>query len=219
MESLVKIYLKCYGQFIVCSKGKNDIAVAFLDVKFAKMEYVKADEIFVANWRENKLLTKSQHFGLRIIKTPLFEDIVHSDAKALRKLAQYLEKYVVLGHFKRFYTPGEILGEGKFGTVFSAVNNSTDKEFAVKLYRTDTLFEDNFQKCVLYEIDRIRQISGKKNIHCLKFVKIFEGKNYIYCLGEVLKGGELRKAMKMRAGFSEFEILSIIYKVLAGVMF
>jgi serine/threonine protein kinase len=134
-------------------------------------------------------------------------------------LARSFEKFVVLGQFADSYTQKEGLGQGKYGKVFSVIQNQTKKEFAVKYYSTKKLFDDNFQKCVLYEIDRMRDISVKENLSCLKLVKLYEGQNYIYCINEVLKGGELREAMRDRPGFSEFEILRIIYQVIAGVNF
>ena len=125
----------------------------------------------------------------------------------------------MLGQFADSYTQREGLGQGKYGKVFSVVHNQTKKEFAVKFYSTKKLFDDNFQKCVLYEIDRMRDISVNENLSCLKLVRLYEGQNYIYCINEVLKGGELREAMRDRPGFSEWEILRIIYQVLVGVNF
>lgn len=43
------------------------------------MKYVKGEDLFAGDYRENKFLEKPNYYGLRIVKAGQFEDIVHHD--------------------------------------------------------------------------------------------------------------------------------------------
>ena len=50
-------------------------------------------------------------------------------------------------------------------------------------------------------------------------VRLYEGRNYIYCVNELYRGGELIDAIAARKSLSEYEILRIIYSTLQGLAY
>lgn len=102
-------------------------------------------------------------------------------------LLQYFYRYGILSHFSRNHIQVYGLGGGKFGKVFQAKRITDGKEFAVKIYDVRTLFQENQDKWILYEIRRLRELNHDR---CMRLYEIYEGKHYVYCINELLSGGE-----------------------------
>lgn len=46
--------------------------------------------------------------------------------------------------------------------------------------------DDLEKKCVIYEIEMMRKVTGHPR--CMKTFCVYEGENYIYCLCELFRG-------------------------------
>ena len=129
----------------------------------------------------------------------------------------YVEKWGVLAQFANYYTQIEGIGAGKYAKVFSVRRHTDNKKFAVKVYDTNKIFRENFSYYILYEIMILREMNEILNTNCLKLYRIYEGLNYVYCVTELYRGGELLEALIREGAISEYASLKIIRKILIGL--
>ena len=205
-EKLKKFYQKSYSHFIFCHKDRDSVSAAYIDLQFSKMKYIT-----------NLDTTIGPYYGIRIIKNDKFEDIVNYDEEKAVKLYEVMTNYCVLSQFSNYYTQIDGLGAGKFAKVFQVKRNKDDQQYAVKVYDTKKLHDNEQTYWVLYEITILRQLNNPHNDHVLKLKQLYEGRKYIYCVNDLYSGGELTDTLVNKKGLSELEAVMILQNILFGL--
>ena len=125
-------------------------------------------------------------------------------------------KFLVLEkeHFVRYSKQDEI-GKNNF-----LPKKSDGKEFACKIYKTDVIFEKNQQIWVLNELRMLLIISQDEDTQCSRIINIFEGKNYIYVVNELIAGHELLEwIIDHRHDMDESTALTALYSILKALVY
>ena len=207
-EALRVMHLEAYEKYLLAYPKKGEKPVAYLNTLFAQVKVIQSQD------RDATL--ESPWYGLKIIKGQGFEEIVSKNLDDVESLLKYFYSYGVLSGFSKTHTQVYGLGGGKFGKVFKARRDTDSQEFAVKVYDTRKLFKENQGKWILYEIRRLRDLD---NDHCMRLYEIYEGKNFVYCINELLSGGELIDQITLRKSLTEIECLKIIQCVLKAIAY
>ena len=113
------------------------------------------------------------------------------------------------------YVVGKELGRGRFSIVCECVHKVTGKHFAVKIIDKDSIQLDE-KSLLRTEIAVLKLVNHPNIIH---MEGLFESKQYIYIVMEMLKGGELFERIVGRPRFSEFEAAKIIRPLLESVAY
>lgn len=105
------------------------------------------------------------------------------------------------------------LGQGTFATVKRATERSSGKDFAIKIIKKDNIDQrDN----IMTEITILKNVSHD---NIIKLHHVFESKNRIYLVTELLEGGELFDLIVKRGNLTEVETSKIMRKVVQAVTY
>jgi len=110
-----------------------------------------------------------------------------------------------------FYDVGKEIGRGAFSIVREGVNKTTGKKVAIKSIRTR--FIKN--KLLIREIDIMKKVGNHTNI--LKLFEVFETKNFLYLVLELVTGGELFDQIVARGEYSEKDASNIVRQIISAV--
>ena len=114
-----------------------------------------------------------------------------------------------------YYELKERLGSGKFSDVYSAVERETDYRWAVKMIEKKNL-NDSEREMLRSEI-AILKLLNHPNVVEMK--EVFEDKNYVYVVMELVEGGELFDSIRKKRVFSEYMAYHIIKQLLETVKY
>lgn len=110
-----------------------------------------------------------------------------------------------------FYVIGKEIGKGAFSIVREGVNKTTGKKVAIKSIRAK--FIKN--KLLMREIEIMKKVGNHPNI--LKLFEVFETKQYLYLVLELVTGGELFDQIVARGEYSEKDASNIVRQIISAV--
>lgn len=122
---------------------------------------------------------------------------------------------IAVKKFTDIYTPtGEVLGNGACASVKTYKNNTTNKEYAVKVIEKD--FNRSRNK-VFKEIEIFSICQGQDNI--LQLHEYFEEEDRFYLVFEKMKGGTLLANIERRGHLSEREAVVVVQQIAKALNF
>lgn len=210
-DKLREMYLEGYNHYLFCYKCKGSTPSAWLDILFTKIKIISNTDVINCKI--------APYYGVRVIKQHKYDDIVCKNQDKVDNQIEYFKRHAVQSQFANYYTQIDGLGAGKFAKVFKVERDKDKHEFAVKVYDTKKLFKEDQTFWVLYEIAILRSINNDRNLHCLKLQYLYEGRNYIYCVNDLYRGGELIDAIANKDSQSEYESLKMIRTILKGLAY
>lgn len=113
------------------------------------------------------------------------------------------------------YVIGKELGRGRFSVVCECVHKITNQHCAVKIIDKATIEKD--EKDLLRTEIAVLKLVNHPNI--IRMEGLYESKQYIYIVMEMLKGGELFERIVGRPRFTELECARLIRPLLESVAY
>jgi hypothetical protein len=110
------------------------------------------------------------------------------------------------------YELKEVLGQGAFAKVKRGIEKTSGKNFAIKIIEKEKMSEN--RESIMTEITILKNISHP---NIMKLHHVFETKNKIYLVLDLLNGGELFDMISERINLSERESSRLIRKVIQSV--
>jgi len=114
------------------------------------------------------------------------------------------------GELIDYYTLGEEIGKGSFSVVRKGRNKRTGKVYAIKC------IQKRFIKVHLMERE-ILIMKSLKHPHILPLIEVFEDKEYIFLVLELVTGGELFDRIVEQGSYSEKDASNIVFQILQAV--
>jgi len=111
-----------------------------------------------------------------------------------------------------YYTLGEEIGRGSFSTVKRGRQKQTGKEYAIKC------IQKKFIKMHLLERE-IKIMKKLKHQHILPLIEVFEDKDSIFLVLELVTGGELFDKIVERGNYNENDARKIVSQILDAVQY
>jgi calcium/calmodulin-dependent protein kinase I len=111
-----------------------------------------------------------------------------------------------------FYVLGEEIGRGSFSVVRKGKHKESSKLFAIKC------IQKKFIKLHLLERE-IKIMKKLKHPHILPLIDVFETKDYIYLVLELVTGGELFDKIVERGNYTEKDASDIVRQILEAVQY
>jgi len=119
------------------------------------------------------------------------------------------------GDIESVYQFEEKLGTGSFAVVKRAVNKLTGDVVAIKIIEKKTLSPQELET-LTEEVDILREID---HMHIVKLYDIYETKDHLYMVMELLKGGELFDNIVQKGTYSEKEAAAVMRQILEAVQY
>ena len=110
------------------------------------------------------------------------------------------------------YELKELIGQGTFAKVKRGIEKSTGNNFAIKIINKDAMAEN--RDSIMTEITILKNVSHP---NIIKLHHVFETRQQIYLVADLLKGGELYDLIVERGHLSESESSRIIRRIIQGV--
>ena len=107
------------------------------------------------------------------------------------------------------------IGTGKFSQVYSAIDNLTEMQCAVKIINKGRL-NDIESEMLRYEISIVQEVDHP---NILKFWRITQSGNYAIFISELITGGELYSYIAERQKLREEEAALVVYYLLEAVQY
>merc|ERR1719281_1617025 len=116
------------------------------------------------------------------------------------------------------YTIGKQIGHGAYATVRYALQKSTNRKVAAKIYEKQKLAEPQRRKSVWREIRIMERLSHP---HIVQFVDAIDTSKYLYIVMEYLGGGSLHHYLKRRTSrrLDEVRARGIFYQACQGLKY
>lgn len=124
-------------------------------------------------------------------------------------------KLIKQDEIKKFYTLGEKLGSGSFATVYRATKKTDKTQYAVKVIKKGNLKQDEL--AVLQdEVDILNKI---KHPNVVQLMEMYENKNKMFMVLELLEGGELFDSILAKGSYSEKEASEVTRSVVDAIKY
>ena len=107
----------------------------------------------------------------------------------------------------------KILGEGTYGVVFKAVEKDTREIRAIKRIARETI--KNYKR-FLNEINALKTLDHP---NVIKLYEIYEDKEYIYLVQELLEGGELFEYIVNKEYLDEVQTARIFKQIISSILY
>lgn len=114
-----------------------------------------------------------------------------------------------------YYELKERLGSGKFSDVYTAIERETGYSWAIKMIEKKNL-NDSEREMLRSEIAIMKLLNHP---HVVEMKEVFEDKNYVYVVMELVEGGELFDRIRKKRVFSEYMAYHIIKQLLETVKY
>jgi Ca2+-binding EF-hand superfamily protein/predicted Ser/Thr protein kinase len=209
-----KRYYLLAGNCVYYYSHKNDVrpkGVIFLTGSI--IERIKDDEMELKGF-----------FGYEITHQDLCTNVHHYHDKRIlyARSEEDREKWVsALQHAAHVvpieddYVIGKELGRGRFSVVCECVHKGTGQHCAVKIIDKATIEPE--EKSLLRTEIAVLKLVNHPNI--IRLEGLYESKNYLYIVMEMLKGGELFERIVGRPRFSELEAAKLMKPLLESVAY
>eukprot|EP00927_Polykrikos_kofoidii_P066735 TRINITY_DN62297_c0_g1_i1.p1 TRINITY_DN62297_c0_g1~~TRINITY_DN62297_c0_g1_i1.p1 ORF type:complete len:1471 (+),score=206.66 TRINITY_DN62297_c0_g1_i1:72-4415(+) len=99
------------------------------------------------------------------------------------------------------YALGKLLGKGAFGKVNVGVHKLTEELTAMKLCERKRIAEVQAKKCLLQEVDVLKQLNGHANI--IRLFEVIETPSQVVLVMEFAAGGDLLRYVRQRRRLTE----------------
>eukprot|EP01029_Cantina_marsupialis_P016791 TRINITY_DN3763_c0_g1_i1.p1 TRINITY_DN3763_c0_g1~~TRINITY_DN3763_c0_g1_i1.p1 ORF type:complete len:738 (-),score=148.78 TRINITY_DN3763_c0_g1_i1:1043-3256(-) len=117
--------------------------------------------------------------------------------------------------FEDHYELGDRVGTGRFSNVHRCVSRATKDEWCVKII-DKTNIESSEKELLRTEIAILKLVDHP---HILRMVDVFESRQHLYIVTELLRGGELFDRIVGRSRFSEREAHTVLLPLIEGVAY
>jgi len=107
----------------------------------------------------------------------------------------------------------EKLGTGSFAVVKRAINKNTGDVVAIKIIEKKNLSAQELDT-LNEEVEILRKIDHR---HIVKLYDIYETKDHLYMVMEILKGGELFDSIVRRGTYSEKEAAAVMRQIIGAI--
>jgi len=107
----------------------------------------------------------------------------------------------------------EKLGTGSFAVVKRAINKNTGDVVAIKIIEKKNLSAQELDT-LNEEVEILRKIDHR---HIVKLYDIYETKDHLYMVMEILRGGELFDSIVRRGTYSEKEAAAVMRQIIEAV--
>jgi len=124
-----------------------------------------------------------------------------------------IKKLSSSNEIKKHYDIKEILGTGSFAVVKRAVAKKSGQEFAIKIIKKTKLSADELNS-VHDEVEIMHKIHHP---HCIELIEMFESKQKIYMVMELLTGGELFDRIVSKGSYSEREASQVVKSIASAL--
>lgn len=195
-----KGYMKMYDKFLMLFENQHDtqpirvIIVKLLDISF--------------NVPKNKIVITHPSKRYRDIK------LIAQDKATFQKWRKHFEDFTnTLIYNKYDWKAGEVIGKGKFSTVYKVKEKTSGKMLALKYIEKDKL-TDQEQKAIVNEANILSGLNHA-NI-CKLFQTIETQRNYFYIF-ELVNGCDLYKYVTDRNFLDEYEASWIMKNLLDAI--
>eukprot|EP00960_Hanusia_phi_P063613 765521-Hanusia_phi.AAC.7 len=157
------------------------------------------------------LLTKRSLFVL-LSETAVRTPRTKTKARQTRAKARAMVKLTYTGEVRRNFDVGETIGRGSFATVKLCTDIMTKQQFALKVVnKGDPAFE---QKNLAEEVDAMMRVSHP---NCVHLHGVFEEKEKIYLVLDLVTGGTLMDRIIEMNHFSEKDAIHVTRDILLAV--
>ena len=114
-----------------------------------------------------------------------------------------------------YYKVDEELGRGSFAVVKSGTNRKTGEQVAIKIFDKATLEEDD-ELALQTEVDILSQMDHP---NVVKLYEIFDEKEFMYLVMELMTGGELFDRIVEKEHYSEKEAADTIRPIVDAIRY
>lgn len=118
-------------------------------------------------------------------------------------------------NIKDVYKFKEKLGKGSFAVVWRGINIDTGEEVAIKNVEKRTLSKEELET-LNEEVDILKKID---HVHIVKLYDIYETRDSLYMVMELLRGGEVFDSIIKKGTYSEKEAATVMRQVVQGVKY
>mmetsp|Transcript_50311 Transcript_50311/g.118385 ORF Transcript_50311/g.118385 Transcript_50311/m.118385 type:complete len:617 (+) Transcript_50311:196-2046(+) len=105
------------------------------------------------------------------------------------------------------------LGKGKFGVVRLCTNRKTGQPAAIKIMQKRDK-DDKEMKLMMREIEIMKNV---KHQNCIDFYAMYESRNHIYIIMEVVTGGQLLDRIIEKEHYSETEAAHVFVQMISAI--
>ena len=112
------------------------------------------------------------------------------------------------------YTLLEVVGQGTFGEVWSAVERHTRESVAVKILEKEKIVDDDARQRLINEIAILQRV---QHTHLVQLLEVIEEGDRIYLVTEYVGGGELFSYIVQKGRLDEQEASRLFYQMVAAV--
>jgi serine/threonine protein kinase len=136
------------------------------------------------------------------------KEIKKEEAKEEKKVARPEGNSKLIGNFLIDKNSDNFLGRGSYAEVYLAKNIKTNTDAAVKIYKLESLQDEEDCRLLLREIEILKQIKGDQIVQMLDAVR---SSHCIYVILEYCNDGEL--SSKMEDTMTEKDCLKVIKQI------
>jgi 5'-AMP-activated protein kinase catalytic alpha subunit len=112
------------------------------------------------------------------------------------------------------YSLLEVIGQGTFGEVWSAVERHTRESVAVKILEKDKIVDDDARQRLVNEIAILQRV---QHSHLVQLLEVIEEGDRIYLITEYVGGGELFSYIVQKGRLDESEASRLFAQMVAAV--
>lgn len=116
---------------------------------------------------------------------------------------------------RNFYMVTQVIGTGSFGKVYRIIHKETNEEFALKSINKSLMDQDQLANLQL-EIEILSQVDHP---NIVKTYEIYDEPEFLHCIMENMKGGELFDRIVEKDCYGEREAANTILHVLDAVRY
>ena len=130
-----------------------------------------------------------------------------------------LRKVCLSSDFHEQFIITSKLGKGSFTNVYQAYRRSTKKRFAVKIFQKPNVPQkkNGTINSIYNEVKILKSLGSQGNSKILKFHEIYESKEKVFIVTELLSGCELYDELYFKKNLSEITIRKIMKGILHGI--
>ncbi|CAD8181434.1 unnamed protein product [Paramecium pentaurelia] len=119
------------------------------------------------------------------------------------------------GSIHKYYTTGEVLGQGAYGKVWKVTHKNTGMIRAMKQLKKSSLIVEEEQR-LFAEMNILKNLDHP---HIVKLYELYQDQQNYYLITEYLSGGELFDRIKSMTYFSEKKAAEFIRQILLAVVY
>jgi len=176
--------------------------------------------IYMKNYWAEKIGGKSgflygfelRNYGIALAKTYYFYS---NSEKEIEEWIKSLNSISTFGNFSEKYDLKELIGKGKFSSVYACQEKTTGNLYAVKIIEKSQL-NTKEKELLQNEITIIKDLYHK---NVMKTYDIIQSKTQLYIIMESINAGHLLDFIYKKGKFTEFDACFIIYQILHALKY